>query len=225
LIDPISIATGASASLPARSPDARTPDAPGPWYGLDIETDTTIDGLDPARSGLVAVALTDGEGFELVVDGDEPRILTELDHTLAGLEPGIIVTWNGAAFDLPFIADRARQLGITTGLRLRFDPLIHRRDPLPGHDGAYRARWYDHRHIDGYQLFRADVGAAMHLPCGLKALAAFVGLPVVEVDRSAIHELDAETTRRYVASDARLARSLVLRRVTTALSAIDVMPA
>ena len=140
---------------------------------------------------------------------------------MAELEPGVIVTWNGAAFDLPFISDRADTLGVTVGLVLRFDPAIARRDPLPGHDGGYRARWYEHRHLDGYQLYRADVGSALHLPCGLKPLARFAGLSVVEVDREAIHELDRETTRRYVASDARLARALVLRRASTANLAID----
>lgn len=167
------------------------------------------------------MALSGADDLELVLDGDEAEMLAHLDGALAELEPGVLVTWNGAAFDLPFIADRARTLGVEIGLRLRFDPTIHRRDPLPGHAGAYRGRWYDHRHIDGYQLFRADVGASMHLPCGLKPLARFVGLPVVEVDRAKIHQLDAEVTRRYVASDARLARTLVLRRMSTALAAVD----
>ena len=165
--------------------------------------------------------MSGADNIEIVLDGDEAGLLADLDGALATLEPGVLVTWNGAAFDLPFIADRARTLGVEIGLQLRFDPTIHRREPLPGHQGAYRGRWYDHRHIDGYQLFRADVGASMRLPCGLKPLARFVGLPVVEVDRAAIHQLDADITRRYVASDARLARALVLRRVATAVAAVD----
>jgi len=172
----------------------------------------------------VAIALT-GIDVEVVLDGDEARQLADLDRALADLRPGVIVTWNGAAFDLPFIADRARMHDLEIGLRLRADPAIPRRDPLPGHQGAYRGTWYRHRHIDGYQLFRADVGtdagAGVQLPCGLKPLARFVGLPVVEVDREAIHELDANTTRRYVTSDANLARELVMRRVATAMAAID----
>ena len=36
--------------------------------GLDIETDTSVDGLDPARSPIVAIALS-GDGFESVFDG------------------------------------------------------------------------------------------------------------------------------------------------------------
>lgn len=191
-----------------------------PWYGLDIETDTSIDGLDPSVSRILAVAVA-GAGVEIVLDGDETSVLTDLDRSLAELDAGVLITWNGAAFDLPFIADRARALGIEIGLRLVADPSIARREPLPGHDGGYRAAWHDHRHLDGYQLFRADVGAAMHLPCGLKPLARLVGLSVVEVDRETIHRLDPETTRRYVASDARLARELVLRRRATAIGAID----
>ena len=198
--------------------------SPAPWYGLDIETDTTVDGLDPANSRILAIALT-GAGVEIVLDGDEAALLADLDRALADLRPGVIVTWNGAAFDLPFIADRARLHGLDIGLRLRPDPSIPRRDPLPGHEGAYRGTWYSHRHIDGYQLFRADVGtdagAGVQLPCGLKPLARFVGLPVVEVDREEMHLLDARTTRRYVTSDANLARELVLRRVATATAAID----
>ena len=161
----------------------------------------------------MAVAVAGAE-IEVVIDHhDESLLLRELDRLLDSLPDGILVTWNGAGFDLPFLADRAARADIDLGLHLRPDPLIAgRRNPLPGHDGAYRADWHGHRHLDGYQLFRADVGASLHLPCGLKSLARFVGLPVVEVDRARIHELDVATRRAYVASDAFLARDLVLRR-------------
>ena len=143
---------------------------------------------------MVAIALT-GDEIELVLDGDEPTIIAQLDDVLAGLPAGVLVTWNGAGFDLPYLQDRARRHGLSLGLELRLDPAIGgRHEPLLGHDGAYRARWYHHRHVDGYQLFRADVGATLHLPCGLKPLARMVGLPVVEVDRERIHELTDRPT-------------------------------
>ena len=50
------------------------------------------------------------------------------------------------------------------------------------------------------------------MSCGLKSLARLVGLPLVEVDRSAIHLLSEAERRAYVASDAMLARVLVERR-------------
>lgn len=136
-----------------------------------------------------------------MLDGPEPTIITELDRALAELPAGVLVTWNGGGFDLPFLHHRADLLGLRLGLELQ-----------PGLAGSHRARWHHHRHLDGYQLFRADVGASLHFSCGLKPLARMVGLPVIEVDRERIHELSVEEQRAYVASDARLARALVARR-------------
>lgn len=160
----------------------------------------------------MAVAVT-GDDLEVVLDGPEATIIRELDRLLAKLPAGVLVTWNGSGFDLPFLHDRARLAQIDLGLRLQLDAGIGgRHDPLLGHQGAYRATWHQHRHLDGYQLFRADVGATLHLPCGLKPLARMVGLPVIEVDRERIHELTDEQRSAYVASDAHLARALVARR-------------
>ena len=192
-----------------------------PLYGLDIETDTTFDGLDPACSEIVAVAVS-SEADDVVLLGPEHDLLVRLDALLAGLEPGLIVTWNGAWFDLPFLATRAARLGVALGLELLLDRSIrsHRR-PLPGTPGAYRASWGAHDHLDGYLLYRADVGRSFGLPCGLKPLSRLVGLEPVEVDRSRIHELSDAQMRAYVASDARLARELVARRLPAALPFAD----
>ena len=184
-----------------------------PMYGLDIETDTTIDGLDPASSAIVAVALSTADG-DIVFLGDEADIISATERALAALDPGVVVTWNGSAFDLPFLVDRAARCDVELSLRLSSDPGIGlHRHPLPGHAAAYRATWGHHAHIDGYLLYRADVGRSLGLPCGLKRLSRFLGLDPVEVDRALIHELDDDAIREYVASDARLARELVLRRL------------
>jgi len=169
-----------------------------PTYGLDIETDTAIDGLDPEVSPIVAVAVT-GDDLEEVIDGKEASILQRLDTLLGSLPTGVIITWNGTRFDLPFIARRAEILGIDLGL---VEP-------------SGEARWFGHTHLDGYVLYRADVGDSIKLSCGLKPLARFVGLPVIEVDRTKIHELTTQQCRAYVASDAYLARELVHRRWPT----------
>lgn len=190
-------------------------------YGLDIETDTTTNGLDPTVAAVVTVALAH-PGYEEVFTGPEHRLLAELDERLAELEPGVIATWNGAAFDLPFIADRARRYDLPLGLHLRLDPaLAPRRAPLPGHRGAYRAAWYGHSHIDAYRLYRGDVGPALRISCSLKSIARFVGLSPVEVDRTRIHDLSNEALHAYAASDARLARILTERRWGTASRCID----
>ena len=190
-------------------------------YGLDIETDTTVDGLDPAVAPVVTVALSN-DGFDEVFTGSEHTILRDLDDRLAELAPGVIATWNGAAFDLPFLADRASLLGIPLGLRLRPDPgLCLDHEPLPGHDAAYRARWFRHGHVDAYRLYRADVGPALRVSCSLKSIARLVGFTPIDVDRTRIHDLSHEILHAYAASDARLARVLTERRWPTAVRFVD----
>ncbi len=203
---------------PGGSPQVR---ADLPIYGLDIETDTAVDGLDPATSRIVAVAVSTSEGDE-VFDGDESSILSRVDAALAHLPAGIIATWNGANFDLPFLARRARFAGIELGLSMRLDPSIFvRREPLPGELGAFRARWHQHTHLDGYRLYRSDVGRLLGLSCGLKPMAMLVGLAPVEVERSCLHLLDPAEVRDYVASDARVTRQLVARRMPAAAAFAD----
>lgn len=191
-----------------------------PIYGLDIETDTTVDGLDPSLSRIVAVALS--TGTDELFEGPEHELLAALDERLAVLPPGVIATWNGSAFDLPFIADRAARWRMRLGLRTVADPRIrHRHDPLPGHAHCYRAAWYAHHHVDAYRLYRDDVGPALRISCSLKSIARFVGLNPVEVDRTRIHDLSREALHAYAASDARLARVLTERRWSTAARRID----
>jgi DNA polymerase elongation subunit (family B) len=190
-------------------------------YGLDIETDTTVDGLDPEVAPVVTVALS-SPGFDEVFSGDERGLLFDLDLRMRELEPGVLATWNGAAFDLPFLADRAARTGLSLGLRLHGDPSITMRRPaLRGHDGAYRAAWYGHSHIDAYRLYRGDVGPALRVSCSLKSIARLVGLRPVEVDRERIHDLSREALHAYASSDARLARVLTERRWGTASRFVD----
>jgi hypothetical protein len=198
-----------------------TPD-PAAVYGLDIETDTATDGLDPRVGRILCVGLS-GPGGELVLaHHDERALLLELDTWLADLGPGVLATWNGAAFDLPYLATRAALLDVELGLDLRLDPEVGlRHDPLPGHDGAYRAAWYHHTHHDADRVFRSDVGRTFGLSCSLKAVAGLAGLRPVDADASRVHELPRESLYGYVASDARCTRELVMRRWATAHVAID----
>ena len=203
-----------------------------PLYGLDIETDTTIDGLDPAIGRILAVAVVNAdeavgtteatEPVEVFADADEVELLDRLDRSLAALPPGVLITWNGARFDLPYLATRAERHGLRLGLRLRLDPsLSGRHEPLPGHEGAYRASWHHHHHLDAYRLYQADVGPALRLPCSLKVVASLAGLAPVEVDASKVHELTPAQIATYVRSDARCTAVLARRRWATAQFAVD----
>lgn len=190
-------------------------------YGLDIETDTTENGLDPEVAAVVTVALS-LPGHDEVFSGDEPTMLRELDDRLRALLPGVIATWNGAAFDLPFLDQRAALHGIDLGLRVQLDRRIAMsHPPLAGHAGAYRGAWYGHGHVDAYRLYRSDVGPALRVSCSLKSIARLVGLVPIEVDRDRIHDLEREALHAYASSDARLARVLTERRWGTASRFVD----
>ena len=188
-------------------------------YGLDIETDTTEDGLDPAVASVRAVALS-GRTFDELFVGDETDILRALDARLAGLPTGVVATWNGSAFDLPFLADRARILDVDLGLKLCLDRrLTLHRAPLPGHAGAYRASWHEHGHLDTYRIYGSADSAAQRL--SLRSLGRFVGIGAQDVHPARTQTLSNEALHACAPSDARLARVLAERRWPAAARMID----
>ena len=63
------------------------PTAPGCCYGLDIETDTTVDGLDASCSAIVAIAVSTAVGDEVFL-GDETDLLRRTDEYLPNSTPG-----------------------------------------------------------------------------------------------------------------------------------------
>ena len=199
--------------------DLVTHDRP-PVYGLDIETDTAAGGLDPRRAGVLAVAVVTA-ARDIVFTGDEADVLRGVDEAVASLEPGVIATWNGSAFDLPYLADRAATCGVRLGMSLTADVTLATRSPLPGHAGSYRGRWFGHRHLDAYRLYRNDLKRTLDVSCSLKSVAQLTGIPFVDADASRVHELEEAELRRYVASDARVARQLALRRWSTAARFVD----
>jgi DNA polymerase elongation subunit (family B) len=215
---------------PARSTEPRT--GPSlPLYGFDIETDTGVDGLDPEVSGLLAAAVSTPTG-DVVLTGSEASILRRLDELLAALPPGVIVTWNGARFDLPFVARRCELQHLPCGLELRRE---HRRraiepvesvEPVdtievvaPGR--RYRARWHRHTHLDAYQVWRNDLQRVVPVSCSLKSVAALLGYVPVTTDVTQVHLLAEDRLARYVASDALLARCTAEVRWATAAPFID----
>lgn len=193
-------------------------------YGLDIETDTTEDGLDPRVARVLAVALSLPGGDELF-DGPEEQLLIDLEARLRNLPAGVLATWNGGAFDLPFLADRAALHDVALGLRLELDPRLRvRGNPLPGHEGIYRGAWGVHQHLDAYRVYRADMGPLLRVSCSLKSIARVMGLRTIEVDRTRIHDLSHEALHAYAANDARLARVLAERRWSSAARHVDRLP-
>ncbi len=200
-----------------------------PLYGLDIETDTTVDGLDPRVGRVLAVAVADADGVTVIDDPSEAELLAGLERHLAGLDPGVLVTWNGARFDLPYLSTRAARGQVRLGLQLEADPTrFHRPDRTDGrtdrvdrNEPGYRACWGRHRHLDVYRCYRADVGPALGMTCSLKSVAALAGLAPIRVDTARVHALAPEVLRAYVASDAVCTRELARRRWANASAAVD----
>lgn len=195
-------------------------------YALDIETDTApradgrARGLDPQLGGITSVALAHARGTEVFTctpeTSDEAHTLARLNQWLRQAPPGLLVTWNGSMFDLPFLADRARLLGIQPGPHLEPEPtLIPKYAPLAGHTSGYSAMWptgcgVGHAHLDLAYYAQRALGLSGE-DWGLKPLARTYGLEPVEVERTAMHELDEEALRAYVASDAEITRTLAQR--------------
>jgi hypothetical protein len=188
-------------------------------YGLDIETDTTIDGLDPSASSVVAASVSTPDDVATFT-GPEPALLRDLDRYLRVLPRGIVVTWNGSGFDLPFLADRAAAQRVRLGLVLTADATLpHKHPPLMGHAAPYRARWHKHAHLDACCLYRTLLPEGTS--CALKPIAREAGLAVIEEDRQRIHELGPGALQRYVARDADLARLLAERVWLEAGASLD----
>lgn len=203
-------------------------------YAFDIETDTSGGyGLDPRKGGITEIALafdaTVAERFEAahggivysVEDGlAEEEVIIEFDRTLARLEPGVLFTWNGSFFDLPFILSRAEMLDIAHHLHLRAQPgLKPKYEPLPGHVGGYSAVWgssannFPHQHIDiqrGYERYARDLGIKWRL----KPVAHAYGIDMVDPgDRSALHLMPGDKRVEYALSDANGTRLLGMHQL------------
>ena len=177
------------------------PDPRPPLYGLDIETDTTVDGLDPAVGRVLAVAVATADGVTVFDDADEAQLLGRLDRHLAGLAPGVIVTWNGARFDLPYLSTRAGAAGVGLGLALVADPSRARPprsgDRPPAGPGRRLPRLVGPPPPPGrLPLLPGRRGPGAGHACSLKAVAALAGLAPVEVDAARVHVLDRATLAR-----------------------------
>lgn len=202
-------------------------------YGLDIETDTSpltpeelaegyapdSRGLDPRIGRITAVAVADAYPTPIVFTGEEDAILRDLDQYFHQAPPGLIATWNGSCFDLPYIADRTEArfaIAGAIGIVLQPDPFITPKySPLPGHSGGYTAAWLNrtrvpHAHLDVAYAYRTALYNE-GVPWTLKDAARAHGFDPVEVDRTKMHLLSAEERSAYVSSDARVTRLLALR--------------
>jgi len=194
---------------------------------LQFDLETT--GLDPENSRifLAAVRCPDGQEETLEVRGDgdnaEAELLMRLCARIRELDPDVIENHNLHGFDLPFLAQRARRLGVTLLLARNGEPGLQQRPAsrgaVLGHgaerqrtDAMRRARYTiaGRELIDSLDAVRRHDFSARDLPGhGLKAVARHLGLASEDreyLPGARVHQVfldDPERVRRYAKDDVR----------------------
>jgi DNA polymerase elongation subunit (family B) len=188
---------------------------------LQLDLETT--GLDPSQGRIFLVALRDPDGNTEVLeahgedDASEADLLQRMAARVRAHDPDVIENHNLHGFDLPFIAHRARVLGVPLALGragapgLRERPAARGASPGRGAQKAMRRMRYT---VPGRELIdtldaviRHDF-AARDLPGhGLKAVARHLGLasPLREyIPGARVYEFfrrEPERVRRYARDD------------------------
>ncbi|MBJ6764399.1 ribonuclease H-like domain-containing protein [Myxococcaceae bacterium JPH2] len=192
---------------------------------MQFDLETT--GLDPVtdRIFLVALRTPEGEAEVLEAHGDDAGAEAGLLHRLMArvreCDPDVIENHNLHGFDLPFIAHRARVLGVPVSLGRAGTPGLRQR---PAARGAALARGQDGRQaewmrrtrftvpgrelIDSLDAVRRHDFSSRDLPGhGLKAVAKHLGLAGPErelIPGARVYEVfrtDPERVRRYARDD------------------------
>lgn len=169
---------------------------------LDVETDTSVNGLVASVTRVVSVAVYLAPELHVVFDApDERRLLDDLAAFLGGQAPSVIETWNGRCFDAPMLAARAA----ASGSRLEVDLRVRPGSPGAGppYLAACRGRIGSHAHRDLMVVWRH--WATTHLgTCRLKSVARAFGLAPLELDAAHLTRYSRSQVAAYNLSDARV---------------------
>ena len=196
-----------------------SPLTPGNLYALDIETFTGVfadgrqaNGLDPNNSRVMSVAVWSASERVYLEAEDEVVVLDLLAAWIEAHPAAVIVTWNGAGFDFPFLAARAEQTGSRLASLLQLT-VSHDRvppyGPLPGFSGGCLVRAGACDHVDVMFAYRGLAESA-GIRNSLKPVSRLFGIEVLEVDREAMHDLDPMELVAYNFSDVRATYLLAL---------------
>lgn len=181
-----------------------------PLYGFDLCTDAADAVVDGNRHRITRVGISTDRGDE-VYEGDEGEILHLVDHRLAVLPPGVLISWQGSLLDFPLIQRRAEHHRLETGLRLRPDHRDAPRSILAGLKHPWCSAWYSHQHIELRRVY--DSSERWWKPLRSK------------LDPESLIPPPDALVAHDPARDARLARSLAERRWAQAKRYVDRMPA
>ena len=181
-----------------------------PLYGFDIETT----GLRWDQAQVTTFAIYGADVSVVHKDDDEEALLHALLSAFNELDPGTVVTWNGAVFDGPFVAGRLMEHTLYGSFRLAPNfAITPKYEPQPGFapigfDPIFCAHIGEHAHLDiayGYWRRWAEDN---DVHWALKPVARAVGLDVIEVDREHMDSLSEQERSAYCLSDAKAAYRL-----------------
>lgn len=185
---------------------------------LQFDLETT--GLDASRNRIFMVAVRHPSGrtevLEAAARGDpgEADLIRRLVETIHAADPDVIENHNLHGFDLPFLEQRARRLGVPLALgrveRAGLRERGARRGTARGDDGGRRVRFVapGRELIDTLDATMRYDFAVRDLPShGLKAVAKHLG--VAAPDREyvpghlihTVYRTDPERIRRYAEDD------------------------
>lgn len=185
---------------------------------LAIDLETT--GLDPSRDRIFLVALCPSSGESEVLDAGglsdaaEARLIERLAARVAELDPDAIENHHLHGFDLPFLFERARRLGVPVALGrvpgFGSRPAARGAPAWPGAEHLARRRYTvpGRELIDTLDAVRRHDFSARDLPGhGLKAVARHFGIAAADReyvpggDVHRVYQSDPERVRRYACHD------------------------
>jgi DNA polymerase elongation subunit (family B) len=186
-------------------------------HRLQFDLETT--GLDASRDRIFMVAVRDPAGETHVLEAEgrgdaaEAELIRRLVAAIHAADPDVIENHNLHGFDLPFVAERARRLGVPLplgrvgGLGLR--ERAARRGTIRGDEGRrVRLLAPGRELIDTMDaVIRYDFSARELPGHGLKAVARHFGVAAPEREYVpgsqvyAVYRRDPERVRRYASDD------------------------
>jgi len=200
---------------------------------LDIETTT----LTPDQQGaqVLMIALSDTRGYEALLDGDEKQILEQLIERIQALDPDVIEGHNLFGFDVPYLAARAKAVGVPLrlgrdGSELRLGS--PRQCIIGANSRTFTPAFVHGRHlIDTYlSVQRFDIGRGDLESYGLKEATQQLGIAApdrIYLEREQIPDLwrtDPETVRRYCLQDVHETRRLADLTLPTEFYQCQMLP-
>lgn len=175
---------------------------------FDIETDNSAgSGLDPAGGQITEVVLANSLDT-VILAGDEQFILQGLADYLNDRPPGeVLVDWNGAGFDNPFLAVRgAMHAEHLEGWGLSVEDVgpAGNHYVCAGFEYPQAATWTrpdggQHHDVDAMQLLKTSPLRGRNLR--LKDNVRRFGADPIELDRTRLYEYTPQERAAYAASD------------------------